>query len=858
MPEPGFFDETHWSFAIQFDDEDGNALDLTGKEQLLAILYDKHGDVKFRWLAAGSVAHEGTIDVSDIATGLIVLEATTEQHENVEEGKAYTWTLYDIEDPADWGYLANGTAYIGRAGEQATSFHVLNSYDGSNASAVVVGIKGDKGDDGDITPELEELRQETFTARDEAQEAAADAAASAIDAASEAEQALAARIGAEAAETAAELAAAAAAALGGPIYVDVAAGLAGTVSGEAFVVQGPEPDGGLIIYRNIGGSPEDAVQIGTLAGSGEVADLDARVDAIEPLTTVITTYLDPEPQIVPRYLGEIEGGITATDDYWDITDPDNPVHFSPETIRLDKLEAVGIAGTDVIAGYNGRVELTEDGSVTQGIRDDDEFFQYGPAPEREMSAEIVASRVIVLGEGITPFCVSGEMDDTNRALRHIGYQGIKWFNETASEFKTFNFLPGIRKGALLSTVTKFTALMLTGQSTSNGTDAVPVVTATCPETGKIVMFDVTPFGDTQTARGTRILGHEQGPTRLDDLVDLTYLRELIPAHESQEANNGESQCSQAAYEYQARMGADYGVLTGTVGIGSTPYSGIAKGTAAYSNLMNAIRRGWAIAKMRDLEFDVIIGWPQHEGNVTSTQAQYLGFYTEFQSDVTEDVALITDGEVTNVLFITNGFTKYGTSAGRVYTEQGLAQLQFALENPTKGVYATPCFTLHRGADGTHFTNVGNARGGSYFGRVASNLKLGRDALPLYTTAVGIDAGTIRGQLHLPWAHGTLTTSSPWVTDPGDRGFNLVRVDTQVAVPITSVEITGGNEWVLTPTAPPAGVPLEVSHGFRGPEGEGGGPLSGARCPINDDNPELDFFGNPFPNHLAAQRFFVTF
>lgn len=842
---PGLYDETQWNFAIQFNDADGVGLDLSGRENLRCVFYDTNGAAVFTFTGGSPSQHDGSIDLTESATGRVLLQATTEQHSLVPESRPYTWTLYDDETTGNPFYLANGTAYVGRPGEKTTSFRVLNSYPGSIAGAVVVGIKGDKGNTGDITEALEALRDEVFSARDEAEEARDDAQGFADDAEGEAEEALTARIAAEAAQALAEAASLAALA-GQTIYADKAAGIAAVADGAPFWAHGTVADT-LDLWRRNGG---DADLKFTAGGITALNDITLRVEAIEPIKDVIVAYLDQFPDEKPLHIYD-----DATyDDYLKKRGDDDWVHVSPETARLDNIERGGVPASDLTPEYSGRVILSSDGSIIGGRRVRDGFTQNGPAPEREYGADIIDGKVWVTGEGIAPFCVSGEQDDTNRALRHHGHEGVSWFNETAQTYHSFGFLGGFEADALSDDVTSLIALVGTGQSTANGTESRPVLTDESPEPGHLFMYDVTPPGG--TTRGVRVLGHEQGPNRSDEYVDPLKLGLLVEAQESSEANAGETQWSQAAYELQKRMGAAYAVATGTVAIGSVPYSGVKKGTAPYFNLLAMIRNTWAIAKLRGLDFNVVVAWPQHEGNVAFTQAQYLAAYTEFQADVSADVALITDGEITNVLFVTNGFTN-GTTYGATHTEQSLAQLQFALENPAKGIYATPCFTLPRVADKTHYSNVGSARDGAYIGRAVANKLLGRDALPLYTTAVSIVSGDIRGALHLPYGAGALTDTSPFVTDPGNLGFSLVRADNQVEVPIAQALIAS-NEWRVTPLAPPAGVPLEIAHGYRGTIGASGGPTTGARSPINDGNADLDFFGAPFPNHLAAQKFTVTF
>jgi hypothetical protein len=674
-------------------------------------------------------------------------------------------------------------------------------------------------------------------------------------------------LAAQVAQAAAELAAAAAQA-GSTVYVDEPTGRAAVADGASFWVQGATSADGLLLYRRVNAGTVSTL-LYTAVGLAKVNALEVRIATVEPVLQIITPYLDPAPTEIPIHLQK-DG---YYDDYYNKLGPGSYARVNPQTRRLDIFEQLGVPAPALTPDFNGRVLLSGNdpglnskaGTVIFGRRNRDDFFQYGPAPSKEYRAfrkgADGAGSIWVTGEGVTPFCISGELSGDNIGLAHHGSQGVSWMNVPtigAPSYQSFNFLGGFDPGALNAGVSTLVLFIMTGQSTANGTTATPVLTTTCPHTGYITMFNVTPQGG--SVRGTRIHGHEQGPLREFERLDIRTLREIVPAHESSEAGSGESQCSQAAYEMQKRLGDTYAVLTATVAIGSQPYHDIGPGppaTIPYLNLLAVIRQAYGLAKMSNLAFKVVVGWPQHEGNVNDDRDTYLAHCVEFQAAVSATVNLITNGAQTNVMFVMNDFTN-GTNYARAFTDEGLAQVQFALENPTKGIVATPDYVLPRAVDGTHPTNVGFARDGSYMGRAAANQMLGHDALPLHTTWVGIIGGAIHGTLRLPYGTFALTKTSAIVSDPGNLGFALVRADTQIAVPITSVDIENGDGWVLTPNTPPIGVPLEVSHAYRGTPGNPGGPLTGARSPINDANPDLDYFGVGFPNHLVGQKFTVTY
>jgi len=335
-----------------------------------------------------------------------------------------------------------------------------------------------------------------------------------------------------------------------------------------------------------------------------------------------------------------------------------------------------------------------------------------------------------------------------------------------------------------------------------------------------------------------------------------HLRARVDAREGVHDTTGETQWTQAGYEMQRRLGDGYAVAVATVGIGSQPYSAIKLGTAPGDNLLEVVRATWLIAKLSGLAFRVVMAWPASEGDYTNSQAGFLAYLAEFQAQVTAAVNAATNG-TGEVLLAVNGWAN-ATGYGAATASEGYAQLQWAVDNPTRGVYGAPDYLWPRVADKIHRTAAGNALDGAYLGRAISRGLLGQDALPLYTTGVAVAGSTVTGTVHLPLGAVGLTGTSSQVTDPGQLGITCVRQDNGVAVPVASAAVVSGTTYQATLTSPPAGVPLWLEIGARGTPGNAGGPTSGMRSPLNDGHTDTSAYGVQLANHHAVQRVAVTF
>jgi hypothetical protein len=609
------------------------------------------------------------------------------------------------------------------------------------------------------------------------------------------------------------------------------------------------------------------------AGANAVSSLTTRVTDVEGIKSNVKSALSPKG-VVPLVTVPGQDGFRRVTHGFRPDGNGTHAYFDPNTPRIEKIEASSIDQPGLIVpGARGRKTLTSNGGIVKAY--DRQGYELGANTKRSYTAYTEGTsptrKIMVAGDGIKPFCVSAAYSGDNFAPERNG-AGIQWVNIPTPGAAARDPLPRFsyahRFRTIADGVTHLVILACTGQSTSVGTDAGAPVTPTCPRPGYVLMFD--------KGRGPRLHRNEHGPNRVYYMLHEEDLRVVVDCQETQDGGAGETQWTQLAYELQKRLNASRGddtaVIVGAVGIGSQPYKsvgsttnpGIGPGRASYENLKLFIRQAYFAGRLAGIEeFTVIVGWPHHEASVSESQATFLSKMYEFQSTITADVAAFTDGQVTNVRFVTDGFTngaQYGTvGTPRYYTEEAWAQLQAAIDQPNNFVYGNPCYVMPRLGDGTHFTSAGSARGGAFMGRAVANAILHADGLPLYVTSGNVAAGKWTGTLHLPFGAGTVTSSSPWVTGTTNLGYRLFRQDNSVEVPISSAVVVG-NTIQVTPTAPPAGVPLWLYQAAyaEANEADGGPTGQAARCPVNDSNPDLDYFGDPFPNHLASQRFSITF
>lgn len=520
------------------------------------------------------------------------------------------------------------------------------------------------------------------------------------------------------------------------------------------------------------------------------------------------------------------------------------------------------------AGYVAITRATEDGHPIEAKREDG-TYQFGLAPQRNYDVRDSGGKIYLLREGVTPAEIEigqeydGAADLAWRFNARLHDDYVSWWAKASSGssgpayLRRMSLLSGFR-AALPSGVTRLIPIPSDGQSNADGAESATVVSTENPIPERILSWTA----DRARPGHIRPLGNGQGPSHRGEVLEAHALSTLVAAREHVIEGCGETQCTRMAYEV-ARIHTDAALVVSTHAIGSTGPTGAYAGTQLFKNMQAELRRLWEIAVLFDLEFEPLAYWSPHEGGAGASQASYLDYLTtHFQTPLSEWMAILTGGEITNVPVVTLSMANV-TYNNFPYTEQALAQLQAANTWPDKFINAGVTYVAPTLVSGGHYTGAGAARIGSYLGRAIANFLLGRDVTPFQATGASIVAGNI--ELPLSTGHygcGTPTVVSSIVTSsPAQHGI-IVRDQATQAVdyPLSSVTVVGGNKIRCVPASPlPSGVPLYVGVAYYGTAGAAGGPnIDGAiRSDINDGSTDTDLDGASLARHIAPSRHAIT-
>jgi len=190
------------------------------------------------------------------------------------------------------------------------------------------------------------------------------------------------------------------------------------------------------------------------------------------------------------------------------------------------------------------------------------------------------------------------------------------------------------------------------------------------------------------------------------------------------------------------------------------------------------------------EYDYVTGL----GSTKVTKAAYKAALAQMRLDMIADAKAIT-GQTEDPIFILYQtgatYTSDADSAGAPGLHVGMAQLEFALENPGKVAMAGPVYPVTD--KGGHLDPNGSRWFGMQLGKVFHRTVVeGTRFRPLSPTKVEqVTALKIRVHFHVPCP--PLVFDTPYVmttaTDYPAKGFRVT--DTAGDVPITGVTITGG-------------------------------------------------------------------
>lgn len=321
------------------------------------------------------------------------------------------------------------------------------------------------------------------------------------------------------------------------------------------------------------------------------------------------------------------------------------------------------------------------------------------------------------------------------------------------------------------------------------------------------------------------------------------LTSFIPLVETQQGNLGETIASgmaNLATDLAATSGfAGHVTLASGNGVGGTPYSGLAQGTAAYANGMAQVQAGVSVATAAGLAYrmravTVIHGESDHLGR----NMMYADNLLQWQEDYETDIQAATGqtGPIPMMLCQVSSHTAYGTPTSLIPT----AQLDAARARPDRIFVVGPKYFLTY-VDGVHIDGNSERWLGEYYAKVVHRVLVeGEPWLPVSPRAVTVEGTAVRIEFHVPAPPLVLDTVT--VSDPGNFGFEIF--DGAAAMPATIVDVAldGPDVVVVTLSAPPS-PGARIRYAFTGNAGAPAGPMTGARGNLRDSDATESLVGN---------------
>lgn len=137
----GLYTDSLWSVPVTFVDTAGDPVDLSGVDYVATVW--QNGEEVFAFKSSGAAADEGTIDVTNAATGVLTFVATPDQHAAVEAG---FYRLHLVRDLADDVWAAEANLLIGQPGDRETYLKFDRTVGASVELPIVIGAGGAEPD----------------------------------------------------------------------------------------------------------------------------------------------------------------------------------------------------------------------------------------------------------------------------------------------------------------------------------------------------------------------------------------------------------------------------------------------------------------------------------------------------------------------------------------------------------------------------------------------------------------------------------------------------------------------------------------------------------------------------------------
>lgn len=311
-------------------------------------------------------------------------------------------------------------------------------------------------------------------------------------------------------------------------------------------------------------------------------------------------------------------------------------------------------------------------------------------------------------------------------------------------------------------------------------------------------------------------------------TDFTSLIPLVEPSINAASNSVETMSSALANSLTNFVGSiipNYSSVVTLHGSSGTAYSGIKKGTSAYTKGMNQLSGAFNASILSDKPYTVsaitaIHGETDEQNSVTASQ--YEAMLVEWQNDYQTDAKAITGQTGTIPLFIDQMASWTGYSHATPQTAIG--QYTAAKNNPSKIYLVTPKYIFDY-SDNVHMRNYSYRRLGEYYGKVMKKVLIDGEAwLPLSPKTLTIGGNVIKAKFNVPVTPLVFDTTA--VDAKTNYGFEYF--DSTSSATITNVAITAPDTVTITLSNTPTGSNKRLRYAYTGTSGSAAGAhVSGA-------------------------------
>lgn len=274
----------------------------------------------------------------------------------------------------------------------------------------------------------------------------------------------------------------------------------------------------------------------------------------------------------------------------------------------------------------------------------------------------------------------------------------------------------------------------------------------------------------------------------------------------------ESMSSGMANQLRSLVGAEFRNVVSLHGIGGTAYSGLKKGTSAYSNgqaqQVAAFDLSIAQGRPHIVQAVTIVHGETDEANGVSA-AQYRDFLVEWQNDYQTDAQALTGQTGILPLFTCqmSSWMRYG----RVRPNTALGQLMAAREHPGKIHLVAPKYIFDY-SDQVHMKAYSYRRLGEYYGKVMKRVLVDRQPwMPLAPLSIVRGGKIITARFHVPVPPLRFDTTA--VMPAPNHGFEFI--DSTSSARINRVRISGPDTVTIELDREPTGANPTLGYALTG-------------------------------------------